>query len=45
MEEILDLYALPSDSRYPLVCFDECPYQLVGEVREPLPSYPGKPQR
>lgn len=45
MEEILDLYALPYDSRYPLVCFDECPYQLVEEAREPLPPRPGSPQR
>jgi DDE superfamily endonuclease len=45
MEEILDLDATPYDSRYPLVCFDECPYQLVGEVREPRPPRPGKLQR
>lgn len=44
MEDVLDLYALPYDSRYPLVCFDECPYQLVSEVRQPLPAQPGKPQ-
>jgi len=44
MEEILDLYATPYDSRYPLVCFDESPYQLIGEVREPLPPRPGKRQ-
>jgi hypothetical protein len=45
MEDILDLYAFPYDSRYPLVCFDECSYQLVGEVRGPLPAHPGNPQR
>ena len=45
MEDVLDLYALPYDARYPLVCFDECPYQLVSEVRQPLPAQPGNPQR
>jgi hypothetical protein len=45
MEDVLDLYASPYDARYPLVCFDECPYQLVSEVRQPLPAEPGKPQR
>ena len=45
MEDVLDLYAEPYDARYPVVCFDECPYQLVGEVREPLPATPGRPQR
>ena len=39
------LYAESYDARYPVVCFDECPYQLVAEVREPLPATPGKPRR
>lgn len=45
MEDILDLYAEPYDAQYPLVCFDESPYQLVSEVREPLPAMPGHPVR
>jgi hypothetical protein len=45
MEDVLDLYAEPYDPRYPQVCFDEVPYQLVGETRTPLPMKPGKPQR
>lgn len=45
MEDVLDLYAQPYDSRFPVVCFDESPYQLVGEVRQPLSPQPGKPQR
>jgi hypothetical protein len=28
-----------------VVCFDESPYQLVGEVRQPQLSHPGQPQR
>jgi hypothetical protein len=45
MEDILELYAERYDARYPVVCFDESPYQLVSEVRQPLPPAPGKPAR
>jgi hypothetical protein len=45
MEDILDLYAEPYKPRYPVVCFDESPYQLVSEVRQPLPMSPGQPRR
>jgi hypothetical protein len=45
MEDVLDLYAEPSDPQYPVVCFDESPYQLVSEVRQPLPVHPGQPAR
>ncbi len=31
MEQILHLYALPYDQRYPTVCFDERPCFLIGE--------------
>jgi hypothetical protein len=45
MEDILDLYAEPYCPDYPVVCFDEIPYQLVSETRKPLPLEPGKPVR
>ena len=45
MEEIVDLYEEPYDSKKPVVCFDERPCQLLAEVREPLASKPGTPQR
>lgn len=45
MEDILDLYAKSYDPMRPVVCFDECPYQLVSEVRKPLPAQPGLPMR
>jgi DDE superfamily endonuclease len=45
MEDVLDLYAEPSDPQYPVVCFDESPSQLVSEVRQPLPVHPGQPAR
>ena len=43
LEDVLDLYALPYDSRRPQVCFDESPVQMVSEVRRPLPMRPGQP--
>lgn len=41
MEDVLDVYQRPYDSSYPVVCMDESPKQLIGEVREPLPAKPG----
>ena len=40
MEDVLDVYQRPYDSSYPVVCMDESPKQLIGEVREPLPAKP-----
>src|SRR5215468_3575890 len=34
MEDVLDLYAEAPDPKHPVVCFDESPTQLIGEVRE-----------
>ena len=35
MEQLLWLYALPYDPRYPVVCFDERPCFLIGDRIEP----------
>lgn len=45
MEDLLDLYAEADDPLFPVVCFDECPVQLVSEVRQPLPAAPGRRRR
>ncbi|WP_197328104.1 MULTISPECIES: IS630 family transposase [Ralstonia solanacearum species complex] len=45
MEDVLDLYAETPDPQRPVVCFDESPTQLIGEVRQPIPAEPGKPLR
>jgi hypothetical protein len=45
MEDVLDLYAEPYDPARPVVCFDESPKPLIGEVRTPLPVQPGSPAR
>jgi hypothetical protein len=45
MEDVLAVYALPRDPRRPVVVMDEKPYQLLGEVREPIPMAQGRPRR
>jgi transposase len=45
MEDILAVYQRPQDSSRPLVCMDECPKQLIGETRAPLPATPDHPER
>jgi hypothetical protein len=45
MERVLDLYKLPYDPRFPLVCMDESPKQLLRETRLPLDPAPGRPAR
>jgi hypothetical protein len=42
MEDVLEVYHLPYDSDYPVVCMDESSKQLIGEVREPIPGKPGQ---
>src|SRR4249920_1187007 len=45
MEDVLDLYAEAPDPNRPVVCFDESPVQLIGEVRQPIPAEPGQLER
>ncbi len=45
MEDVLDLYAEAPDPKRPVVCFDESPTQLIGEVRLPIPAEPGQLER
>src|ERR1700684_69593 len=45
MEDVLDLYAEAPDPKRPVVCFDESPVQLIGEVRQPIPAAPGQLER
>ncbi|MET4349561.1 hypothetical protein ABIC07_009090 [Bradyrhizobium sp. RT9a] len=45
MENVLDLYAETQNPARPLVCFDETPIQLIGEVRQPVPAQPGQRER
>lgn len=45
MEDVLELYGSTPDPKQPVVCFDESPTQLIGEVREPVAPQPGQPAR
>ncbi len=45
MEDVLDLYSEAADPDRPVVCFDESPTQLIGEVRAPIPAKPGQLER
>jgi len=45
MEDVLDLYAEAPDPKRPVICFDESPIQLIGEVRQPIPAVPGQIER
>jgi DDE superfamily endonuclease len=45
MEDVLEIYHLPYDPDYPVVCLDESNKQMIGEVRPPIPCAPGQPAR
>ena len=45
MELVLDVYKRPYDSRFPVICMDESPRQLIDEVKRPVPARPGQPAR
>ena len=45
MEDVLDLYAEAPNPQRPVICFDESPTQLIGEVRQPISAAPGQPER
>ena len=45
MEDVLDLYAEAPDPKWPVVCFDESPVQLIGELRQPIRPRPGQLER
>lgn len=41
MEDVLDIYHLPYNPRFPVWCMDEKPYQLLDHARNPIPMTPG----
>jgi len=41
MEKVLALYKRPYDEKFPIVCFDEMPRQLIGDSRPSEPIVPG----
>ena len=45
MEDVLDVYHRPYNAKYPMVCLDERPVQLIGELHSPVPARPGRKAR
>ena len=45
MEDLLTLDEEPDDPLRPVVCFDERPCQLIGDVLVPIPMKPGRSKR
>ena len=45
MEMVLGVYKRPFDPRFPVVCMDESPKQLIGETKIPIPASAGAPAK
>jgi transposase len=45
MEDVLEVYQRPENARFPLICFDETPVQLISETRQGIPVKKGHPER
>jgi len=45
METVLDIYEQDYDPQRPVICFDERPCQMLGDVVSPIPMEPGRVQR
>ena len=41
----MDVYKCPFDPRFPVVCMDEFPKQLIGETKIPIPDSQGRPAK
>ena len=39
------MYSRPFNPARPVICMDEKPYQLLGEVRIPIPAEPGEVEK
>ena len=38
MEDVLNVYSMPYDPDFPVLCMDEQPVQLLKETRNPIPA-------
>ena len=45
MEDVLDVYSRPYDARFPVLCMDEQPVQLLKETRIPIAATREHPKR
>jgi hypothetical protein len=42
MEDVLHVYGLPYNQKYPMICLDERPCQLIQNVLQPIPPKKGR---
>lgn len=45
MEQVLDVYKRPYNENNPVICSDESPKQLIGEIRDTIPMETGKEKK
>ena len=45
MEDVLEVYQRPENARFPLICFDETPVQLISETLQSIPAQKRHPER
>ena len=45
MENVLEIYAQPYDTRFPVLAMDEQPVQLLKETRQPITATKDHPRR
>ena len=45
MDDVLDIYQMPYNQNYPVICMDEKPYELLEDARLSIPMKLGKCER
>ena len=45
MEKVLEVYKRRYDPRFPVVCMDESPKQLIGKTKDPIKAKPGSEEK
>jgi hypothetical protein len=45
MEDVLEVYSRPYNPARPVICMDEKPFQMLGEVREAIPMKPSEVEK
>jgi len=45
MEKVLEVYKRPYNPKYPIICMDESPKQLIKETKTPIKAKPGSEEK
>ncbi len=45
MEKVLEVYKRPYNALRPVVCMDESPKQLIGQIKTPIKMEKGRPEK